>query len=465
MSFTKENLFNTLSFRIFAFFWLTFSLLSILIFSIPYFDSRIYSELTESELSTYQQEIITSIRNNYISRILAGVPLSRVDRLDSVRPVLVDETDDNIMGATPSEIPLLNQFMYHAEGSTKPLKKVFGDLRVVGPFTIHLGGEEQKSYTLYFLDRVNSQKEIVSFIFANPVILVLLLIVISTPLLWWLARGIGKPIKNLQISAKAVALGNLQANKELETKGSIELRQVGRSFNQMTASLQELLSSQQVLLSSISHELRTPLTRLQLALALLRRRLGEIPEIQRIETEAERLDKMINDVLLLSRQQLNSHAEREIFPVLELWENVFNDASFEAEQRKIQFTIKQKLAYPKNYYMNGNKALLISAVENIVRNALKYTQNHIQASVFVRNKELFIVIDDNGEGLSESEYDKIFKPFYRVDESRTRERGGTGLGLAIVANVIKEHHGKVWAEASFLGGLCVTIRLPLWINR
>ncbi|MGC7588932.1 envelope stress sensor histidine kinase CpxA [Bisgaard Taxon 46] len=465
MPFTKENLLNTLSFRIFAFFWLTFSLLSILIFSIPYFDSRIYSKLTESELSTYQQEIISSIRNNHISRILAGVPLSRVDRLDAIRPILVDDSDGTVMGATQNEVPLLNQFVYHAQGSTKPLKKVFGDLRIVGPFTIHLGGEEQRSYTLYFVDNINSQKEIVSFIFANPAILVLLLIIISTPLLWWLARGIGKPIKNLQMSAKAVALGNFQANKELETKGSIELRQVGRSFNQMTASLQELLSSQQVLLSSISHELRTPLTRLQLALALLRRHLGEIPEIKRIETEAERLDKMINDVLLLSRQQLNSHSAREIFPIVELWDNVFADAAFEAEQRKIKFTVKQNITYPKNYFMNGNKELLISAVENIVRNALKYTYAHIQASVFIKNKELYIVIDDNGEGLNEAEYEKIFQPFYRVDESRTRERGGTGLGLAIVANVIKEHHGKVWAEASFLGGLCVTIRLPLWIHR
>lgn len=465
MHFTKENLFNTISFRIFAFFWLTFSLLSILIFSIPYFDSRIYSELTESELSTYQQEIIASIRNNHISRILAGVPLSRLDRFDAIRPILVDENDENqIMGASQAEIPLLTQFIYHASSATQPLKKVFGDVRIVGPFTIHLGREENQSYTLYFLDRINSQKEIVSFIFANPVILVLLLIIISTPLLWWLARSIGKPIKNLQMSAKSVALGNLQSNKELETKGAIELRQVGQSFNQMTASLQELLSSQQVLLSSISHELRTPLTRLQLALALLRRRLGDITEVQRIQTEAERLDKMINDLLLLSRQQLHSHAVREIFPVYELWANVFEDAAFEAEQRKIKFTIKQTLTYPKNYYVNGNKALLISAVENIVRNALKYTQNHIQAAVYIKNKELYIVIDDNGEGLPESEYEKIFQPFYRVDESRTRAKGGTGLGLAIVANVVKEHHGKVWAEAGYLGGLSLTLRLPLWLN-
>ncbi|AKD38205.1 two-component sensor protein [Pasteurella multocida subsp. multocida OH4807] len=466
MPFANESFFNTISFRIFAFFWLTFSLLSILIFSIPYFDSRIYSELSDKELSSYQQEIITSIRHNQIARILAGVPLSHADRFDAIRPVLVDETDDhNILGATAAESVLLSQFMYSSSNPAKPLKKVFGDVRIVGPFSIHLGGEENKSYTLYFIDRVNAQKEIMSFVFANPVVLVALLILISTPLLWWLARSIGKPIKNLQMSAKAVALGDFKVNKDLETKGSLELRQVGQSFNQMTESLEELLSSQQVLLSSISHELRTPLTRLQLALALLRRRFGEEnTEIQRIEIEVKRLDNMINDLLLLSRQQLNSHVVREIFPINELWDEVLEYAMFEAEQRKLDFVVRLNVVQPSKYYINGNKSLLVSAVENIIRNALKYTQSEIKVSIFLKKQELMIVIDDNGKGLDASEYDKIFQPFYRVDETRTRETGGTGLGLAIVANVVKEHHGAVWASASHLGGLCINLRIPLWIN-
>lgn len=80
-----------------------------------------------------------------------------------------------------------------------------------------------------------------SFVFANPALLVGLIILVSTPLLWWLARSIGKPIRNLQMSAKAVALGDFKINKDLETKGSLELRQVGQSFNQMTESLEELL--------------------------------------------------------------------------------------------------------------------------------------------------------------------------------------------------------------------------------
>ena len=102
-------------------------------------------------------------------------------------------------------------------------------------------------------------------------------------------------------------------------------------------------------------------------------------------------------------------------------------------------------------------------------NALKYTKDKIELHIFIQEEEeeeefLRIRIDDNGSGVHPDEFEKIFKPFYRVDETRTRTTGGTGLGLAIVSNVIQEHQGKVWAEKSPLGGLAVTIRLPLWIS-
>lgn len=115
--------------------------------------------------------------------------------------------------------------------------------------------------------------------------------------------------------------------------------------------------------------------------------------------------------------------------------------------------------------MNGNPELLQSAVENIVRNALKYTKSKIKLSIFVQEETLKIRIDDNGSGVPPDEFEKIFQPFYRVDETRTRSTGGTGLGLTIVLNIIKEHQGKVWAEESELGGLAVTIELPLWLNK
>lgn len=223
----------------------------------------------------------------------------------------------------------------------------------------------------------------------------------------------------------------------------------------MAISIDNLISNQQRLLSSISHELKTPLTRLQLATAL------------RIEREIERMDKMISELLLLSRQQMNSQVKRDIFYANSLWEEIIKDAQFEAEQRGIAFLTNIHL--PKNeLQLNGNFRLLESAVENIVTNALKYTKDKIELYIFIQEEEeefLRICINDNGSGVNPNEFEKIFTPFYRVDEARTRATGGTGLGLAIVSNVIKEHQGSVWAEKSPLGGLSMNIKLPLWISK
>ena len=276
-----------------------------------------------------------------------------------------------------------------------------------------------------------------------------------------------RPISHLQEAANSVALGNFKIDKSLIANGPLEIRQVGQSFNRMASSIDRLISNQQTLLSSISHELKTPLTRLQLATALVRHECGETESVKRIEREIGRMDKMISELLLLSRHQMNSQVERDIFYANTLWTDIINDAKFEAEQRGITFLTNIRL--PKNeLQLNGNSRLLESAVENIVTNALKYTKDKIELHIFIQEEEeeefLRIRIDDNGSGVHPDEFKKIFKPFYRVDETRTRTTGGTGLGLAIVSNVIQEHQGKVWAEKSPLGGLAVTIRLPLWIS-
>lgn len=460
---TKFTLFNTLSIRIFAFFWLSFSLLLVLIFSLPYWDARIYSDIKTDDLSFYRKELLTSIRNNQISQIVSGAAVLPLDKFDGVHPVVVYE--NNIMGALPDEIEPIKTFMNRSTNPLKPLKKTFYDIQVAGPFIVYLSaGDEDVPYDVYFLARVNAQKEVISFIFDRPHILIFIIMLISTPILWVLSHSIGRPLKRLQSAANAVALGNFKSDKSLEVKGTRELRQVGRSFNRMTEALDNIISNQQSLLSSISHELRTPLTRLQLALALLRRKNGESSEIARIEREAERLELMINDLLLVSRQQLHSHTLRDIFPLDELWRDVLNDASFEAEQRNISFVVKQLIHSPGNYLINGNQGQLSSALENVIRNALKYTKSHIEVTLHLEREQLFIAIDDDGEGIPETEYENIFKPFYRIDEARTRETGGAGLGLAIVASVIKDHQGKVLASKSHLGGLKIMFELPLWIS-
>lgn len=458
---------NTVTTQIFTSFWVVFFLLLLTVFLVPKFDSRNYAELNGNELRAYQKQIITTFRENQLARLLMyknrPFPL---EQTADIHPILFNTETQLILGAPDAELERTRQFTASSQDVKTPLVKTFYDIEIAGPFSVHISSQEddnkEEPYLLYFVQKVDPQREFVSEIFDKPILLVLTIMALSSPLLWFLALRISRPIKNLNEAAKAVAQGDFTVNPILEQKGVRELRQVGKSFNQMTNSLEDLLKTHRMLLSSISHELRTPLTRLQLAAALLRRRLGETSEIARIETETERMDLMINDLLQLSRNQVNIHSSRSVFCIDELWHEVVLDTEFEAEQRNINFYFKQDIYAPEKYFLYGNHQSLTSALENILRNALKYTKSKIAAQIYLEGQRLMIVIDDNGAGIAEEEYEKIFQPFYRIDEARTRTTGGTGLGLAIVENSILQHHGKVTASKSPLGGLRITLCLPLY---
>ncbi len=434
---------------------------------LPNLDLRLYSPLEEADIVNYQKEILNIVRNGQLQGLISEVPVLPSDKFQPSRPVLINLKTKNILGELPEEAPYIRRFANVSSNFSEPKRKNFNKLQLSGPFQVYLG--DTASYALYFISYVNPQREIFNYVFDRPTILILIILLITSPLLWWFTRMLIRPISHLQEAANSVALGNFKIDKSLIANGPLEIRQVGQSFNRMASSIDRLISNQQTLLSSISHELKTPLTRLQLATALVRHECGETESVKRIEREIGRMDKMISELLLLSRHQMNSQVERDIFYANTLWTDIINDAKFEAEQRGITFLTNIRL--PKNeLQLNGNSRLLESAVENIVTNALKYTKDKIELHIFIQEEEeeeeefLRIRIDDNGSGVHPDEFKKIFKPFYRVDETRTRTTGGTGLGLAIVSNVIQEHQGKVWAEKSPLGGLAVTIRLPLWIS-
>ena len=462
---------NQLTIRTFTVFWFAFFAMMMLLVTLPYFDNRLYSSLQEHETAFYQKKIAESIRNNKIKSLLAEVPMLPIDKSVAVRPVLFNPYKKEILGAFNDEKDYIYRFVANSSDFSRPMRKNFRDIQIAGPFQIFVDNFDDP-FSLFFITKIDPHQEVLRFMLDNPLILLLLTLLITTPLLWWFTYTIVKPISRLQKAANSVALGNFKTEPELTQHGPLELRQVGQSFNRMAMSINNLLSNHQNLLSSISHELKTPLTRLQLATALIRHQLGsDNSAVKRVEKEIDRMDKMISELLLISREQMNTQAERDIFPAENIWDEVVEDAIFEAEQRKIKF--EQNISLPegkrRKIFINGNVGLLQSAVENIVRNALKYTKDAIKLSIFIQEEEeeefLRIRIDDNGSGVHPDELEKIFHPFYRVDEARTRTTGGTGLGLAIVSNVINEHQGKVWAEKSPLGGLAVTIKLPLWINK
>ncbi|RJT43827.1 envelope stress sensor histidine kinase CpxA [Rahnella woolbedingensis] len=451
---------NSLTARIFAIFWFTLALVLMLVLMVPKLDSRQITPLLDNEQRQglmIEQHVEAELATDPANDLMWWRRLFRA--IDKWAPpgqrLLLVTSEGRVIGAQRNEMQIVRNFIGQSDNSDRPKKKKYGRVEMVGPFSVRDG---EDNYQLYLMRPASSsQSDFINLMFDRPLLLLIVTMLISAPLLLWLAWSLAKPARKLKNAADDVARGNLKQHPELEA-GPQEFLATGASFNQMVSALERMVTAQQRLISDISHELRTPLTRLQLATALMRRRHGEGKELQRIENEAQRLDGMINDLLVLSRSQHKNELSRETLKANELWEGVIDDAQFEAEQMGKTLEVTSP---PGPWKLVGNAAALDSALENIVRNALRYSHHHIALNFAHDSEGITITVDDDGPGVSEEDREQIFRPFYRTDEARDRESGGTGLGLAIVDTAVQQHRGKVKAEDSPLGGLRLIIWLPL----
>ncbi|MEK8098180.1 envelope stress sensor histidine kinase CpxA [Morganella morganii] len=451
---------SSLTARIFAIFWFTLALVLLLVLMVPKLDSRQLMPLQEAEYRQgmmLQQHIESDLAQDPANDLLWWRRLTRalVKWTPPDKRLIIVTTEGRIIGPIRNDSQVIRNFMGQSDNTDNPKKKRYGRIELLGPFEVR-DGEDR--YQLYLIRPANTaQSDFINFLIDRPFLLLAATMLISTPLLLWLAWSLAKPARKLKNAADDVAKGNLRQHPELEA-GPQEFLAAGNSFNQMISALERMVNAQQRLISDISHELRTPLTWLQLATALLRRRHGESKELERIETETHRLDGMINDLLVLSRSQHKNELLRQNIKANELWDDILDNAKFEAEQRHKTLEITSP---PGPWTIYCNPSALGSAFENIVRNALRYSNQHIQVAFSADTKGISIVVDDDGPGVSPEDREHIFRPFYRTDEARDRESGGTGLGLAIVSTAISQHNGKVTANDSPLGGLRLEIWLPL----
>lgn len=283
---------------------------------------------------------------------------------------------------------------------------------------------------------------------------------------YWLARYITRPILKLGAAARQLADGDLKARV-----GSVlgrrrdEIAKLGNDFDMMAERIESLMTSQKRLLRDISHEFRSPLARLTLALEMVRERDGQeaANALDRIGLEAERLNVLIGNLLMLARLESGEEeVNRTSVDMEELVEELVDDASFEARGRNCSV----KLASTGDCYVMGTRELLRSAVENVVRNAIRYTAENTEVTVSLACKtkadglRVVVKVRDQGPGVPEESLENLFYPFYRVGDARDRKQGGTGLGLAITERAAKLHGGRVRAANAPGGGLIVTIDLP-----
>jgi len=273
-----------------------------------------------------------------------------------------------------------------------------------------------------------------------------------------LAALITRPIRRLRQAAQAMAEGDLSVR--VPVRGRDEVAALAYDFNVMADRLRDLLEAQKRLLRDVSHELRSPLARLRVAMELARKKGDTASVVERIEREVDRLESMVSDVLTLSRiEAAATKPQRQIVAVDALIAAVVQDASFEAEaaDKLVRAELTQGVT------VSGDPVLLRSAVENVVRNAVRYTVPESVVSVALRreNNDAVIEVRDQGEGVPAEELGKLFQPFSRVGEARDRASGGYGLGLSISRQAVESHGGTVAAANGEGGGLVVTIRLPL----
>lgn len=282
----------------------------------------------------------------------------------------------------------------------------------------------------------------------------------STVLAWNLTR----PMLQMRRAFGQVALGDLSVRLFPKMrKRHDELSDVARDFDSMVERLQALVSAREELLHDVSHELRSPLARLQLAIGLARQNpLNVETSLKRIEHEAERLDKMIGELLVLSRTENSNLPDEEYFDLYGLLEAVVNDARYEAQLPGVNIILQTSDLHLHDYTVKGNAELMRRAIDNVVRNALRFSARGQMVSVSLVQTDLSLCIEvaDQGPGVEEDKLPSIFDPFVRVKSALSGK--GYGLGLAITRKVMMAHEGTVEARNGQPKGLVISLRVPHW---
>jgi two-component system sensor histidine kinase CpxA len=452
--------FRSLYLKIFIWFWVTMILINVALFAAvaitrPTPTGRSWRDLAQvgpnalKAAEIYEQSGPAALAAN----------LQETEKTSGVSATLYDENGKELSGRSPH--PNADELIQKADKSHEIEFNFAGrNTLVARPLDTAKG----KHYT--YVAHIPRQPFTMSYQTQGLRLLVVLLV--GGIFCFWLARYVTKPLLGLRATTNQLAEGDLGARVAHKlTKRRDEIGELGRDFNGMAERLETMVKAQQRLLGDISHELRSPLARLGVALGLARQRSG--PEatgsLDRIERESDNLNEMISQLLTLTRLESGTDGRKRTKVDLgTLVREVAEDADFEAHSlnRSVHVVASDSCS------INGVEDLLRSAVENVVRNAVRFTPEGTAVEVALRKQngggDNFAVISvrDRGNGVPEESLEKIFRPFYRTEDARDRQSGGgTGLGLAITERAVRMHGGSVEARNATGGGLSVEMKLLL----
>ena len=284
------------------------------------------------------------------------------------------------------------------------------------------------------------------------------LVIAATGVLCWLvAVGVVSPIRRIAVRIAEFGEGDLSARVHLNRED--EIGQLGQSFNEMAERLELLIMSERRLLGDISHEIRSPLARLKVAVKLARTSNDSKAALDRIDRDLDRLTSLVSDIMEITLVEGDpALRESDVVSVPDLIQEVVHDCTLEAQLRSCHLQVEDTCCGA----IQGNHELLRRAIENVVRNAVRYAPEHTNVSLMAieRDQQMVVSVRDFGTGVPEAALDRIFDPFFRVEESRDVKSGGTGLGLSIAKRAVQLHRGTIRARNAY-PGLRVEIVIPL----
>jgi len=457
---------KSLFWKIFVSFWLALILFSgLTLWATSHYLQKARSETDTNQLRSNTIEYIKQARDIARGSDINVLRqwLKQLDRRDAIPYLLLDENANDMLDrAVPlrlrQRVLRLERRYRHDEDDDEYEEHEY---RRPHHRPIIINGQRYRlmpDFGNVTLSRVLNRPRVI----ATPILLAAL---ISAVICLLLARYLTAPIGRLRQAAQKLAKGDLdQRVSPSMGNRKDEIVELANDFDYMAEQLQTLIESHKQLLRDASHELRSPLARLQVALGLARKRGDDqaSQELDRIEREAERLNELIGQLLTLARLETKT-AKVETKPVElnELLEQIVDDAAYEA--RAINRDVKIIQSIP--VIINGNGALLSSVLENVIRNAIRYTVEGTSVEVSLQDNSdkpgwVVVKIRDHGPGIPEQMQESIFEPFVRVGEARDRQSGGYGLGLAIARRAVHLHGGEV-AAANEDDGLSIVIHLPV----
>ena len=254
----------------------------------------------------------------------------------------------------------------------------------------------------------------------------------------------------LKLATAAEAFGRGRDMPAFRPEGATEVRKAGFAFIAMRARIARHLEQRTSMLASVSHDLRTPLTRIKLALAMQ----PENKEIDELKGDVSEMEKMLDAYLDFARKEA-SDEKIETFDIAEMIREIGNDVKREGRHLSTRI--------PGPVQLTAHRSALKRAITNLVSNALKYAANS-WISLEKHEAKLVVFVDDDGPGIAEADYEAVFKPFHRLDASRSQDIAGVGMGLTIARDIVSAHGGEIQLSKSPRGGLRSTISLPVEIT-